>query len=88
MDGILEDAGLVFQGQGIVHEDRRYWEVKDRRLEHPLCQCKHVEFKGGFDMILCGSGCFFWVFLHPRAAQIWGLRMLRLGISMSTPKFR
>lgn len=37
MDGILEDAGLVFQGQGIVHEDRRYWELKDRRLEHPLC---------------------------------------------------
>lgn len=37
MDGILEDAGLVFQGQGIVHEDRRCWEVKDRRLEHPLC---------------------------------------------------
>lgn len=74
MDGILEDAGLVFQGQGIVHEDRRYWEVKDRRPEVLIWFCVEV--------------VVFLAFLHPRAALIWGLRMLRLGISMSTPKFR
>eukprot|EP00435_Cladocopium_sp_Y103_P008181 s650_g2.t1 len=32
MDGILEDAGLVFQGQGIIHEERLFqpgWRMKN-----------------------------------------------------------